>query len=271
MRASSQTSFVAAQERWELVLREAGETARAYGEQLFAVRSLLHGSSALSGGLTAPSRSAQDKATLVERVLGGRVDPVVVDLLAGLARGRWSHAEDLEEAVRLLAVDSVLAGAQNAGRLETVQEELFAVERTLDAERELRLALSRPDVEAAARARLVDSVFGGKVAPETLILVREVAGGPAFRALRATLQSLGEAAAARRDRLVANVVAAVPLDDAQIGRLGRILERTYGRQVHVNVGVDPAILGGIRVEVDGEVVDATVLTRLEDARKRLAG
>lgn len=271
MRAGSQATVTAARERWEPLLREAGERARTYGEQLFAVRDLLQSSGALRGALSAPSRGAQEKAALAERVLGGRFDPVVVDLLAGLARGRWSHDADLTEAVRLLAVESVLAGAQNAGRLERVQEELFELERTIVAERDLRLALTRPDVAPQARVRLVDELLGSKMAPETLLLVREAVSGPSFRSLRATLHSLVQVAAARRDRLVANVVAAVPLSDAQIGRLERMLERTYARAVHVNVGVDPAVLGGLRIEVGDEVVDATVLTRLEDVRQRLAG
>lgn len=270
MRASSQATVAAAQERWEPVLQEAGENARAYGEQLFAVRDLLVRSGALRSALTGTSRAPEDKAALAERVFGGRVDPVVVDLLAGLARARWSEDVDLAEAVRLLAVQSVLAGAQSAGRLERVQEEIFSVQRTVDAERELRRALSRPDVAPEVRGRLVDRLLRDRVAPETHLLVRQAVTGGA-RMLHLALQALGEAAAARRDRLVANVVAAVPLTDAQIARLARMLERTYGRAVHVNVGVDPAVLGGLRIEVGGEVVDATVLTRLEDVRQRLAG
>jgi F-type H+-transporting ATPase subunit delta len=35
--------------------------------------------------------------------------------------------------------------------------------------------------------------------------------------------------------------------------------------------VDPAVIGGIRVEIGAEVIDGTIAARLDDARRRLAG
>jgi F-type H+-transporting ATPase subunit delta len=49
-----------------------------------------------------------------------------------------------------------------------------------------------------------------------------------------------------------------------------ILGRAYGREIQVQVLVDPHVLGGLRVQVGPEVIDATVLARLADARRRLA-
>ena len=46
---------------------------------------------------------------------------------------------------------------------------------------------------------------------------------------------------------------------------------TYGRDVHLNVIVDPEVLGGIRVEIGDDVIDGTVSSRLDDAGRRLAG
>ena len=45
----------------------------------------------------------------------------------------------------------------------------------------------------------------------------------------------------------------------------------YGRELKVNVNVDPALIGGIRVQVGDEVLDASVLTRLGELQRQLAG
>jgi F-type H+-transporting ATPase subunit delta len=45
----------------------------------------------------------------------------------------------------------------------------------------------------------------------------------------------------------------------------------YGAAIQLNVDVDPDVVGGLRVQVRGEVLDGTVSTRLDDARRRLAG
>jgi F-type H+-transporting ATPase subunit delta len=78
-------------------------------------------------------------------------------------------------------------------------------------------------------------------------------------------------AADRRERFVATVRSAAPLSESDRSRLAAALERQYGRPVHLNVVVDPDVLGGLRVEVGEEVIDGTVANKLDDARRRLEG
>jgi F-type H+-transporting ATPase subunit delta len=66
-------------------------------------------------------------------------------------------------------------------------------------------------------------------------------------------------------------VAAVPLSEAQRERLAAALRRLYGRPVRINLDIDREVVGGIRVEVEGEVLDGTMSGRLDEARRRLAG
>ena len=79
-------------------------------------------------------------------------------------------------------------------------------------------------------------------------------------------------AAARRDRLVAVRHAARPADrPSRSSASARRCARSYGRDVHLNLDVDPEVLGGLRVQVGDEVIDGTIADRLDDAaRRRLA-
>ena len=70
---------------------------------------------------------------------------------------------------------------------------------------------------------------------------------------------------------VANVTVAKPLTDAELERLTGALSRQYGRPVHANVVVDPAVIGGIKVEIGDDVIDGAVASRLDNARRRLVG
>lgn len=271
MRASSQAALTAAQERWEPVLREVGDRATTLGEQLFGVVDALDSSAALRRALTEPSRDGADKAALATAVLRGKVDQEVLDLLAGLVRERWSATEDLVDAVETLATGSVLAAAQRAGRLEEVEDETFRLVRVLGEQRDLRIALEDRHVEPERRARLAESVLSGKVGPETALLVTRAARVKRDRTLVSTLRRITEAAAERRRHLVASVTAAVPLTRAQVDRLQGYLSRRYDRPVQVHVGLDPAVVGGLRVQVGDDVIDGTLASRLADARRRIAG
>ena len=271
MRASSQAALDAATERWEASLREAGARGRELGSQLFEVADTLTGSGSLRRALTDPARPGEDKAQLVTALFGGKVADEVVDLVAGMVRSRWSQDEDLGHALEDLALISVLASAQEAGRLLEVEEQLFRVERLLAAERELRSTMWRTEIDAGRRADLLDSLIASRAHEETRVIVRRLVMVPRAGSLTSALRRVGEIAAARRQRLVANVTAAAPLTQAQEARLAQILTRAYGSEVQVNVGIDPQVLGGMRVQVGAEVIDGTMITRLQDVRRRFTG
>jgi F-type H+-transporting ATPase subunit delta len=67
------------------------------------------------------------------------------------------------------------------------------------------------------------------------------------------------------------VTAAVPLSDVQKERLGASLARMVGRQVHLNIDVDPAVLGGVRIQIGDEIIEGTIASRMDGARQGLAG
>jgi F-type H+-transporting ATPase subunit delta len=50
-----------------------------------------------------------------------------------------------------------------------------------------------------------------------------------------------------------------------------VLARKYGRDVSLNTVVDPSVVGGIRIQIGDDVIDASVSSRLADLRQRLAG
>ncbi len=271
MRGASRDSLAAARERLEALLDTTGTDPAALGEDLLGVTGVLARSAGLRRALTDPSRSRESKAELVGQIFGGKVSGAAVDLLAALAGSRWSVSGDLTDAVEGLGVDAVLAGAENSGRLDAVEDELFRFSRVVAADVGLRDAFSARSEGSERKAALVEQLLRGKAAPETVRLAVQAAVAPRGLRTEQVLENFVEAAAYRRRQLVAEVISAVPLTERQRERLGAALRRIYGRPIRLNTDVDPAVVGGLRVQLAGEVIDGTVLARLDDARRRLAG
>jgi F-type H+-transporting ATPase subunit delta len=110
----------------------------------------------------------------------------------------------------------------------------------------------------------------GKVTEGTMRLAHQSTSG-SHRTVTVALDEYQKLAAAHRHRLVAKVTVAQPLDDDASRRLADALGRQYDRPVHINTVVDPEVIGGVRVEIGDDVIDGTVVSRLDDARRRLAG
>ncbi|WNB84954.1 F0F1 ATP synthase subunit delta [Cellulomonas sp. ATA003] len=270
MRGTSRVSLQGVADRFEPVLLAAGAEAATIGEQMFTLVDALDGSGSLRRTLTDPSVEGEAKAGLARRLLAD-ARPEVADVVADLVSQRWSDEEDLTEGIEELGFWAVLASADAAGDLLRVEQELFALTRALVDQREVRRALADPAAAPERRAALVEAILGGGAADGTSRIARRAAVSARGRRFVATLTHVGDLAAARRRRIVASVTSRTELTAAQRERLAGILASTYGSDIQINVSVDPTVLGGLRVQVGADVVDATVLTRLDDARRRLAG
>ena len=71
-------------------------------------------------------------------------------------------------------------------------------------------------------------------------------------------------------QLLAVVRVATELTAAQRRRLADVLTNAYGQGIHLNVVHDPAVVGGMSVQIGDELVDGTAASRLAAVRRRLA-
>jgi F-type H+-transporting ATPase subunit delta len=249
---------------------DGGADGSAAGESLFAACHLLETQPSLRRALTDPTRPAEGKAQLARDVFGPHLDGTATDVLASAAGMRWASSRDLVEALEQLGVVAVVRGADRAGEGDRLEDELFVVGQAVATNDDLRTALFDPGRPAADKQRLVAELLEGKALPGTVRLVQEALGDRHPR-VRQALREFAKIAADTRNRTVAFVKAARPLDDDARHRLADALTRQYGRAVHVNVEVNPAVIGGISVEVGDDMIDGTIASRLDDAGRRLAG
>jgi F-type H+-transporting ATPase subunit delta len=247
------------------------EELAALADELFAVARLLDGQVSLRRALSDPSGSPADRAGVARRLLAGRVSEATLDLVETAARQRWSRPLDLVEATEALATDAALDAADARGELDGVEDELFRFGRIVAGDAELSRILSDRTAPAAGKAALLDRLLTGRVSPISALLLRNHLTGRAVGNAENVVERLSEAASTRRGQSVARVTTAVPLTDAQEGRLTELLGRLYRRPVGLQVTVDPSVLGGLVIRVGDEVIDGSVAHRLEAAGRRLVG
>jgi F-type H+-transporting ATPase subunit delta len=250
MQGASRDALAAGADRLDALTAASGADLTGIADDLSAVAVAFGKDASLRRMLTDPARPAALRADIATSLLAGKISA---------------------DAVATLAIRADLAVAERDGRLDEVEDELFRLGRLLDSNGDLALALANGRVPADKRVALVDGLLSGKVDPTTYRLVGRLVANPRGRSISAGLTEIGKEAAARRERLIAYVTAAVPLTEQQRDRLAAVLRRLYGHEVHLNVDLDPAVLGGLSVRIGDEVIDGTVGTRLASAQRQLAG
>jgi F-type H+-transporting ATPase subunit delta len=164
---------------------------------------------------------------------------------------------------------ALLAVAEAEGDLEVVEDELFTFAKAVEANDELRQALTDISLPAERKRSVVSDILGESASPHTVNILGFLLEQGRARELGRIIEELAQIAAERRRHVVAEVRSAVPLDEAKRNGLEAALSKATGRAVEVKVVVDPSVVGGLAVRVGDEVFDGTVRARLQEAKELL--
>lgn len=165
---------------------------------------------------------------------------------------------------------AIVQMAEAEGSLDTVENELLTVGRAIDDNEELREKLTDIHLPIARRMAFVDSDALRSAHQATRAAVAMLVAAGRAGDTHAVAREVARRAAESRDRELAEVQVAVPLDASQRERLRAALEDATGRRLEMKVVVDPDVIGGVRATVGDTVIDDTVARRLHDVRSRIA-
>jgi F-type H+-transporting ATPase subunit delta len=273
MRSASRQALETLREQESSVYsgRVSADTLTKIAGELYAVADLLVGQPRLRRTLGDPATAPEARAQLLETLFLGKVSKQTLALARAAVTQRWSTPWDLTDALEGAGDDALFAAAEKGGSLGQIEDELFRLERILDANGEAVGLLDEQTVEPARRNELLDALVARKVSPISLTLLHHAVASQRKRSLVLAIDDLLEKAATRQHRSVARVISAVPLSDAQQERLAAALTQIYGRAISVRTALDPSVRGGLVVRIGDEVIDGSVATRFAAARAALAG
>jgi len=253
----------------EVVNKQSPAELAQFANDLFVILSVLSSSIGVRRALTDNARDASAKAELISNLFGKNISSAAQSLLASAASLRWSSPGEIADAIENLAVEAESAVADKNGELEKLENQLFDFARVLKANPDLRQALNTSADTDEGKLSLLEAVIKGKYSSSTLNLLRKVVTLRRGRSIDATLAAYSHYVSSRKDRLVAHVKSAVELSSSQIEKLVAALTKQMGRPVHINLGIDPKVLGGISIRYADDVIDGTIVNRIAEAGRAL--
>jgi F-type H+-transporting ATPase subunit delta len=147
---------------------------------------------------------------------------------------------------------------------------LRTVLETVRGNVELRDALASDSLTVEKKRAIMSDIFSAKVAPEAVAIVSLAVERGHAGALEQLAERYAEVAEKERGVVVAEVTTAIALNDALRASLVEKLTATLGRPVTLRERVDSSILGGIRINVAGRVLDGSLSSQLDAMRQTLA-
>ncbi len=253
-----------------LVQRRADPAFVGLAAELYSACDLLGQQKALREALSDSGRSERTRTEIVSSLFADRLTALAVEVLQTTVRMRWSDADDLVAGTRILGDQAAFLAAADNDTLEATEDEIFRIGRAVAGSATLQSALTDPAISASAKVGIVTDLLAGRTTDTTSQVVGFTLSHLHGRRIEQAIDELVDLAAAQRQRMVAVVRVARPLDADLTERMTAALRSLTGRTITLNVVVDPSVLGGAHVTVGGEVIDGTVATRLTEAARTIA-
>lgn len=162
--------------------------------------------------------------------------------------------------------------AASGKSIDRVEQSLGDVRDALEQSDDFRALTTSPLVQrgAAVKAVLATADELG-VDPTTRSFLGVLAENRRLAALPAIIRAFRQLAARHRGEATAEVTSAHPLTDDQVAELKQQLRLRLGREVTVDLGVDPGLLGGLVVRIGSQMIDSSIRTRLNALASAMKG
>lgn len=160
--------------------------------------------------------------------------------------------------------------AQNEGAADQVEKDLAGLGELISESDELSRLIMSPVFAADEQEKALLAIAEkGGVAPLTKNFLRVVAANRRLFALPGMIEAYKAIAADARGEVTAKVVAAHDLTEPQRAELSETLKGVAGKDVAIDLSVDPSLLGGLIVQIGSRQIDTSLKTKLNSMKLAL--
>lgn len=161
--------------------------------------------------------------------------------------------------------------AMEKNKLKEFKDDLDTVKSVFSENPDYAVLLSSPGVPKKERVALIDTAFGGSVCEDVVSFLKVLCEHNKVTVLFDCIRVFSELKKQAENRVTAKVYSAAPLDEEQLSRLKEQLTKRLGSTVKIKTQIDKTLIGGIKIEFEDKVIDASIKKRLHDIKEVISG
>lgn len=155
-------------------------------------------------------------------------------------------------------------------QIETViLEEIRALRKILKDNSDFMRLLDAPNINLEERIASIDTVFSGRLHKYLCSFLKLLTERRHSNEVFDCFAEYERCYEGKNAIIEAHVTSAIELSDTQKEALFEKLRQKAGKSVVMKCHVDPELIGGIRVNMDGELFEGSVKARLEGLRNTI--
>ena len=152
---------------------------------------------------------------------------------------------------------------------EPIRDQMLAIKQILRDNPDYIRLLAEPSIKKAERIGLIDAAFGSSCEKYLVSVLKLLCERDLLGEYEGCCEIFTKRYNEDHNISEAVVTSAVALNDSQLKALASKLESMSGKKVTLTTRIDPKVLAGIKVELDGKQLDGTVSGRLSGIKRKL--
>ena len=160
--------------------------------------------------------------------------------------------------------------AVEQGTTNAIRQQLNRLVDLQISSAELKIAFANPTLTVDERVAIVRALVGPLgLSRTTQNFLCVLAEKGRLNVLPDIVRTFNTMADERTGAVRAEVVSSSPITEGQLTRLKAALSKTTGKTVRIETSVDPELIGGLQIHVDGKVYDTSIATQLHKLRENI--
>jgi len=159
--------------------------------------------------------------------------------------------------------------ADSAGLVDEINGELKELQGVFKEYPQFYELLHTPAIAAEEKKKAAAAVFEGRLSNELLNFVYVLVDKRRMGWFDGILRAYGRLVDDRKGLSKGVAISAVPLSEGQMKALMGEASRLFAKKVELENQVDASILGGVRVYLEGKLIDASIRKKLDDLKERI--
>ena len=167
--------------------------------------------------------------------------------------------------------DALFELATESGRVDEFYEEVGALIRILDDNRDFMAMMTHPQIPQEEKLQTVETIFKGKISDEIIGLMRMIVEKGHFSDIKSIFSYFGDRVKEYKNIGVAHVSTPMELTEAEKDKIEkRLLETTDYKSFEMDYKVDEELIGGMVIRIGDRVVDSSIKTKLYNLSRELS-
>jgi len=175
----------------------------------------------------------------------------------------------MELEVAMVYGNALYGAAKDTNQVDEIRDEIVQLDEIFGNETQFYELLTNPAVSNVTKKSMIDKVFKGKLSTEVLSFMYILVDKGRFFHFHKIVREYCKMLNDERSIGVGVVYSAVPLNKQQVDKFavetGKLLKKT----VNLKNEVDPSLIGGVKIFVEGKLIDASLKSRLEKLAEQI--